>query len=200
MQFHKKVKENEALNQYWYSKQTVDSMLVELFLLAQASDHTLKVAFLSTPSLYFCLDSAWKQHSNGSGTTMPIDPVLFDFDESLGQKTEPNSFHLYDFRKPDALPESMLKSFDCVVIDPPFITEEVWRAYATTSDLLLSNKKRLFIGTSVLENAALLYSLFQANPTPFQPSIPTLVYQYTLFANFTPQGPLSLTNLEIPNN
>lgn len=199
MQFHKKVKENEALNQYWYSKQTVDSMLAELFLLAQSSDHTLKVAFLSTPSLYFCLESAWKQHSNGSGTTMPIEPILFDFDASLGL-TIPNSFHQYDFRKPEALPEGMLKSFDCVVIDPPFITEEVWRAYATTSDLLLSENRKLFIGTSVLENASLLQSLFQANPTPFQPSIPTLVYQYTLFANFTPQGPLSLKNLEIPDN
>lgn len=199
MQFHKKVKENEALNQYWYSKQTVDSMLSELFLLAQSSDHPLRVAFLSTPSLYFCLESAWKQYCNSSGAVMPVHPVLFDFDQSLGLSI-PHNFYRYDFRKPDTLPDDMLKSFDCVVIDPPFITEEVWRSYATTSELLLSEKSKLFIGTSVLENAALLQALFQANPTPFQPSIPTLVYQYTLFANFTPKGPLSLRNLEIPDN
>jgi hypothetical protein len=44
---------------------------------------------------------------------------------------------LYDFNQPDNIPTDMLQSFDLVVIDPPFITEDVWRKYAISANLLL---------------------------------------------------------------
>jgi hypothetical protein len=113
-----------------------------------------------------------------------------------------------------------LHAFDCVVIDPPFITEEVWRAYADTAKLLLpesssgslpsspsasspvrfarlAKTRGLFIGTSVIENADLMRELFDAHATPFMPSIPNLVYQYNLFTNFVPKAALSESNPEI---
>jgi 16S rRNA G966 N2-methylase RsmD len=42
----------------------------------------------------------------------------------------------YDFNRPEDIPESLRKTFDMVVIDPPFITEEVWRKYGTAGKML----------------------------------------------------------------
>ena len=208
MSFHKNVKENDKFNQYWYSKITVESIIKELFSVAKSHSRVLNVAFLSTPSLFFSVDSVWK----GEVSEMPINPVLFDFDKSLSKGVE-NRFQFYDFQKPLNLPERLSKTFDCVVVDPPFITEEVWRCYAKTSEFLLrgscksensfienncgSSGLGLFIGTSIYENSALLEDLFGASCTKFLPSIPTLVYQYNLFTNFDPLGPLASPNPEI---
>ena len=43
----------------------------------------------------------------------------------------------YDFNEPENVPASLLGTFDVVVIDPPFITREVWEKYAITAHLLL---------------------------------------------------------------
>ena len=211
MQFHKKVRENEDFNQYWYSKKTVESILEELFELAVRVSRPVSVAFLSTPSLFFCLKQAWGDRSG----EMPVNATLFDYDVSLGSGI-PEQFVPYDFRNPTILPTHLLHAFDCVVVDPPFITDEVWRCYAETARLLLpaskgasqpsspsssprrlASSRGLFIGTSVLENADLLEELFNAKPTPFLPSIPTLVYQYNLFTNFRPRAALAVANEEI---
>jgi hypothetical protein len=39
------------------------------------------------------------------------------------------NYVLFDFNKPDGFPEEMKGTFDMVVIDPPFITREVWQKY-----------------------------------------------------------------------
>ena len=41
---------------------------------------------------------------------------------------------LFDFNTPDGFPEELKGTFDCVVIDPPFITREVWEKYTEVSD------------------------------------------------------------------
>jgi hypothetical protein len=71
-----------------------------------------------------------------------------------------------------------------VVIDPPFISESVWKNYATTARLLSKGDKVHVIATTVNENAALLESLFGCQPVLFRPTIPHLVYQYSAFTNF----------------
>ena len=43
----------------------------------------------------------------------------------------------YDFNKPEEFPSELRGQFDMVVVDPPFITREVWEKYAVTSHLLL---------------------------------------------------------------
>ena len=42
-------KEKTELNQYWYSKPTIQ------FMVEQCQDHGKRIAFLSTPSIYFTL-------------------------------------------------------------------------------------------------------------------------------------------------
>ena len=82
--------------------------------------------------------------------------------------------------------------FDLIVIDPPFITKSVWEQYATTAKLLSKKKAEyhstttsLVIATTVDENKDLMKDLFGCKPVSFRPSIPHLVYQYSVYTNFT---------------
>lgn len=43
----------------------------------------------------------------------------------------------YDFQAPEDVPPALHHAFDCLVIDPPFVTRDVWAHYATTAKLLL---------------------------------------------------------------
>lgn len=110
-------KENEDFNQYWYSSKTIESIVAEVVVLNG------RTAFLSTPSLYFALPVDVKAKSH-----------VFEYDR--GWEKDPG-FVFYDFNAPETVPAELLNSFDVVVIDPPFITEDVWRKYATTAHLLL---------------------------------------------------------------
>lgn len=46
-------------------------------------------------------------------------------------------FVFYDFNEPENVPSDLLGSFDMVVIDPPFITREVWEKYTATAKVLM---------------------------------------------------------------
>jgi hypothetical protein len=48
-------------------------------------------------------------------------------------------FVKYDFNKPTEFPEELKGYFDAVVIDPPFITRDVWEQYRISSLALLRN-------------------------------------------------------------
>ena len=85
-----------------------------------------------------------------------------------------------------------------MLIDPPFITEDVWRKYATTAKLLLAPGGRVLAST-VAENAPLMAELLGAKPLAFKPSIPNLVYQYNLFASYDAPC-LAERNPEIPED
>ena len=145
-----------------------------------------KVAFLSTPSLYFAFDEAERQNY-----------FLFDFDSKATWSKDANYVY-YDYNNPLGFDKTLHNSFDLVVIDPPFITREVWDKYAQTARALASSNQQqpLVIATTVFENAPFMKELFDVTPTKFQPSIPNLVYQYACFTNF-PCNCLSQPNEEI---
>ena len=90
-----------------------------------------------------------------------------------------------------------------MIIDPPFITEEVyaqpillftiirfvfffkvWAKYAETANLLLTPDSGKIICTTIQENEVFLKKLLNVSPAIFQPCIPNLVYQYSLFTNY----------------
>ena len=54
--------------------------------------------------------------------------IIFDYDERFKAKAEKlgGGYTFYDFNDPDGISEKCHHAFDFVVIDPPFITEEVW--------------------------------------------------------------------------
>jgi hypothetical protein len=71
---------------------------------------------VSTPSIYFSLPLDFKALAN-----------VLDYDRNFAK--DPNYVY-YDFNTPLELPASLQGVFDIVVIDPPFITREVWTMYA----------------------------------------------------------------------
>jgi len=160
--------EDGDYNQYWYSVYTIAKVIEDL--VEQAGSDKV-IAFLSTPSLYFSLPDEVRARS-----------FVFDYDKKW---TSDRGFVFYDFNDPTGIPAELLGKCDIVVIDPPFITHEVWRKYAETAKLLMPDGgKGKFVGTTVIENAALLEEILGLKPTAFMPSIPNLVYQYNLFASY----------------
>ncbi|KAF1319623.1 N6-adeninemlase domain containing protein, partial [Globisporangium splendens] len=172
--FWQKYPEKEELNQYWYSAETVDKLATEV--LAEMTQRG-RVAFLSIPSVYFAVKS--KQ------TTQSLDCILFDvrylccifasvgfwermvltfylrvdaqFDDKFA--TEGSHFVHYDFNRPEAIPKELLESFDFLVIDPPFITKEVWQQYAAAARLLLRSSQSKILLSTIGENGFLRFGV-----------------------------------------
>lgn len=83
-----------------------------------------RAAFLSTPSIFFSLnDKALQANSK-----------VFDYDEMWAKHP---GFVKYDYKKPEEIPKDLHHTFDFIVIDPPFITAEVWAEYAKAANMLL---------------------------------------------------------------
>ena len=174
------------LNQYWYSAATIATLvdvLREHCLPMKQS--ALDCAFLSTPSLFFALGSAERSRSR-----------LLEYDSTLGEG-EPN-FVQYDYRQPCELPAELKGAFTCVVIDPPFITNDAWLLYVKTARYLLAPGGRAVL-TTVIENAQLLQEHLGVKPNRYLPAIPNLPYQYAVYTNFS-AAKLDQTNPEVPHD
>ena len=84
-----------------------------------------------------------------------------------------------------------------VVIDPPFITREVWEKYTTAAKMLLKPEGGIVLGSTIDENEEFMNELLGCSRRAFRPSIPNLVYQYSLYSNYDSEG-LNSANPEIP--
>lgn len=127
--------EKLMMNQYWYSAKTIETMVAEI------EDVGKRVAFLSTPSLYFSLKNEKVKRESR----------LFDFDDQWA--SDPN-FVKFNFKEVDKIPAQYHHYFDYVVVDPPFITDVVWEQYAVAVKLLLvheAEKPSASLASSVVE-------------------------------------------------
>ena len=107
-----------------------------------------------------------------------------------------SGYQFYDYNDPTNVTECCHGAYDLIVIDPPFISQSVWENYATTAKLLMKGDGGKIIATTVDENAVLMKALFGCNTVLFRPSIPHLVYQYSLYTNF-PSSVLAIKNSEL---
>ena len=180
------IKENSDYNQYWYSDNTVNTIVMELELVKP-----VRVACVSTPSVFLAAVEAG----------IPCD--LFEFDTCIGNLSwagkGSNKFVQYDFRSTD-MDQLYWGAYDVVVADPPFITSDVIECYARhIKQLLMPGGKVIFSSTA--ENGPNLKALFLLDfkPARFKPSIPNLVYQYELFVNYIPHdnSVLRMSNPEV---
>ena len=163
-------KEKAEFNQYWYSAKTVETIVQELIRLDNR-----RVAFLSTPSVFHVAVQAGVH-----GDLFDIDSKLFNSENELD---DARCFK-FDFQQRE-IATDLQGQYDCVVIDPPFISEEVLAAYGDVTKLLLCEKGKILI-SSIAENSAVLIDTLDRDirQVPFKPSIPSLVYQYSLFVNY----------------
>lgn len=215
-------------NQYWYSQLTIETLLSEI------THHATRCAFLSTPSLYFALGAGKSQEAEEAedvvaqaehrrAATLRRNSKLFEFDR---QWASDPGFVFYDLQKPEQIPVQYIGYFDYVVVDPPFITKEVWAKYVETIKLLikrpdptgsggdqdappsvgagairdcLGGGKVLF--TTVLENHTMLEGLINGPLfiPRFRPYVCNLVYQYVCFLNYDATR-LQRANPEVPED
>lgn len=165
-----RTREKADLNQYWYSPATIDALVAEALDVVEDGGKSLRTAFISTPSLYFSLPPDQRAGC-----------VVLDIDRKF--EKDPGYVY-YDFNKPEAVPAELMHQFDLVVVDPPFITREVWGLYAKTMTMLLDTSGGRILCTTIAENEKMMAELFGARPQAFRPSIPNLVYQYSCYANY----------------
>jgi EEF1A lysine methyltransferase 1 len=78
------------------------------------------------------------------GSQLRKDSIVLDFDKQW--ESDPG-FVFYDFNAPDNIPDELRGSFEGVLIDPPFITPEVWEKYAKTAKLLLKENGKIICTT-----------------------------------------------------
>ena len=72
-----------------------------------------------------------------------------------------------------------------VVIDPPYVTREVWAKYAEAAHLLLKpDASSRVLGSTLEENAGFMNELLGCNKKTFKPFVPNLVYKYCLYTNY----------------
>ena len=157
--FLKITPENENFNQYWYSESSLAAIVNEI--LAQ---NCQSVACIACPSLFFTLKQ--KQPDIFANS------VLLDIDTQW--EKEPG-FIEYDYRKPLNVGDRE-HSFDCVVIDPPFITRDAWELFALAGNTLIK-PNGVIICSSIAENEPMLNELVHVHAVAFKPSIPHLIYQ-----------------------
>jgi hypothetical protein len=178
-------KEKTHLNQFWYSVSTIEKMISEVQRVKPN-----RTAFLSTPSLFAYAVEAG----------IPCD--LFDIDPEVCANVvnQSSQYIKYDFRISEIAAERR-GLYGMVIIDPPFISSDVLEAYSQTANQLLMHEGKVVIST-VQENYEILRDMYpNIHPVKFQPSIPRLVYQYSLFTNYelAKDSPLNEPNDELHN-
>eukprot|EP01112_Ceratiomyxa_fruticulosa_P002059 TRINITY_DN121_c0_g1_i2.p1 TRINITY_DN121_c0_g1~~TRINITY_DN121_c0_g1_i2.p1 ORF type:complete len:184 (+),score=38.64 TRINITY_DN121_c0_g1_i2:205-756(+) len=183
MEFIQKTKEDPKHNQYWYSSHTIQTLVDEIVNAVSHIDNP-SVACLSTPSIYFSLPTQLRDNS-----------YLFDFDT---QWSSDRGFVHYDFHHPEDIPSHLLHRFDYVIVDPPFITADVWKMYIEAVNMLLKEDGKILVST-IFENRSLLHDYLKLEPRKWLPSIPKLVYQYRVFTNYH-SPTLDVSNPEVPDD
>ena len=179
-EFIAETKERSDLNQYWYSALTISTIIGEISCLSDSLDGDQTkgrslACIVSCPSIYFALPEHVRSQC-----------VLLDLDTQFAHDP---GFHKYDFNilAQEQLPPSFQSNFNMIIIDPPFVTREVWEKYARAVDWLATkeqSKSPRYICTTIHENAAMMSNLLGVEPQMFRPSIPNLVYQYSTYCNY----------------
>lgn len=147
-------KEDWQLSQFWYSSETAEALASELLSDSKKLDN-IRVGILCAPSVYPKL----MRHK-------PKDAWLFEYDTRFevlaGQK-----FVKYDYNFPFRLPQELKGTFDRLIIDPPFLSDECETKAAMTARWLGKTDARLIV-CSGAKMRDLLLRLYKAHESKFR--------------------------------
>jgi hypothetical protein len=173
--------ETEEFNQYWFSESTIE------FIINQVERYGKSIAFISTPSIFFSVSPEIQEKS-----------ILFDYDEKFTKKHKnAKIFDYRDFDESNLKINGFFQNFDFIVVDPPFITKEVWQKYSDFIKIISTQDAKI-LASSISENKGMLNEFLNLEIKNYQPSIPHLVYQYNFFTNYKDED-LDSANPEIIN-
>ncbi|KAG9491999.1 EEF1A lysine methyltransferase 1 [Eleutherodactylus coqui] len=132
------VEEDWQLSQFWYSDETALSLAKEAI---EASGKNGRIACVSAPSVYQKLKGL---------VADDVTVYLLEYDRRFSVYGD--EFVFYDYNNPLDLPERLLQhSFDLVLVDPPYLSEECLRKTAETIQFLSKGKILLCTG-AVMED------------------------------------------------
>ncbi|XP_077977382.1 EEF1A lysine methyltransferase 1-like [Glandiceps talaboti] len=133
------IDEDWQLSQFWYDEETATALAKEVL---SVIGETGRVACLCCPTLYQKL----RELKPDTCTS-----ILFEFDPRFEMYGE--NFVFYDYKSPLDFPKSVEPhSFDIVVADPPFLSEECHVKVAQTVKYLAKDKI-LYCTGAVMEKA-----------------------------------------------
>ncbi|RLW08222.1 hypothetical protein DV515_00003111 [Chloebia gouldiae] len=135
------IEENWQLSQFWYSDETASCLAKEAVLAAGKGG---RIACISAPSVYQKL-----KEQDGEDFSV----CILEYDRRFSVYGE--EFIFYDYNHPLDLPENLLPhSFDIVIADPPYLSEECLQKTAETIKYLTKGKILLCTGAVMEEEAA----------------------------------------------
>uniref|UniRef100_A0A8D0WJP7 EEF1A lysine methyltransferase 1 n=1 Tax=Sus scrofa TaxID=9823 RepID=A0A8D0WJP7_PIG len=133
----------QQLSQFWYNQETALRLAEEA--VAAAGDGG-RIACVSAPSVYRTLRRLHRARCSA---------CLFEHDRRFAGLGE--EFVFYDYRRPlDFPPGVEAHSFDLVIADPPYLSQECLRKTAQTIQYLTRGKILLCTGAVMEEEAAKL--------------------------------------------
>ncbi|XP_025414499.1 EEF1A lysine methyltransferase 1 [Sipha flava] len=159
--------EDWQLSQFWYDEKTCER-IVECVLKAVGPNGT--VALISCPTLY----KTFKEKS----PTISI--KLFEYDKRFD--VYGSNYVFYDYNEPMRFDQELLNSFDLVIVDPPFLSEEcLTKSLQTTKSL---TRKHIILCTGgIMEELA--KKLLDVHKCSFEPKHKNnLANQFACFTNF----------------
>ncbi|XP_037656558.1 EEF1A lysine methyltransferase 1 [Choloepus didactylus] len=137
------IEENWQLSQFWYSQETALRLAEEAIAAAGKGG---KIACVSAPSVYQKLRELYREDFSTS---------VFEYDKRFAIYGE--EFVFYDYNNPLDLPEKIAAhSFDIVIADPPYLSEECLRKMSETIKYLTKGKILLCTGAVMEEEAVKL--------------------------------------------
>ncbi|XP_017880144.1 EEF1A lysine methyltransferase 1 [Ceratina calcarata] len=159
--------ENWQLSQFWYDNETTDA-LVRGAIKSTESDG--RIALISCPTLYNKL----KKNCGNRKVT------LFEYDERF--KVYGSDFVPYNYKFPLDVPRDLSNTFDLVIADPPFLSDECLTKTALTIKLLAKRNIVLCTGSVMKELAERLLDLKTCRFLPKHQN--NLANEFYCYSNF----------------
>ncbi|XP_066115099.1 EEF1A lysine methyltransferase 1 isoform X3 [Saccopteryx bilineata] len=163
-----RVEENWQLSQFWYSPETALRLAKEVIAVAGEGG---RIACVSTPTVYQTL-----RELHGDFAV-----CIFEYDRRFAFYGE--EFVFYDYNNPLDLPEDIVAhSFDIVIADPPYLSEECLRKMSETIKYLTQGKVVLCTGAIMEEEAAKLLGVKMCKFIPKHAR--TLANEFRCYVNY----------------
>ncbi|KAF9416174.1 hypothetical protein HW555_006426 [Spodoptera exigua] len=160
--------ENWQLSQFWYDEATMQALV-------RVIDKTLdaggRVALISCPTLFVPV-----KRQLGDKATV----TLLEYDRRF--EVHAPDFVFYDYNCPDKLPPELLGSYDLVVADPPFLSEECITKTSQTIKLMAKDKIIVCTGAIMKDKAKELLGLDLCEFQPHHRN--NLANEFSCYANF----------------
>ncbi|KAJ6847918.1 protein-lysine N-methyltransferase N6AMT2 [Iris pallida] len=171
----KLVAENWNMSQFWYDRDTAQTVAREVVHLLSEKSSSAAVACVACPTLFAYLK---KNDPN-------VAAQLLEYDTRFKQYG--NDYTFYDYNQPEELPPELKHRFQVVVADPPYLSKECLEKVARTIAFLAQPEGAyllLLTGEVQTERAAELLNL---QPCGFRPQHSNkLGNEFRLFTSYNP--------------